>query len=502
VNHAARIASHPEVQQARILVVDDVPADARLAVALLEAAGYVNIASVGDAASALQAHCREPFDLILLDLLMPGMDGLQLLERLGAGEVPCPVAAIVMTSAHDLASRALEAGARDFMPKPVSAVELVPRVRNTLQLEFLLRGAQSELADAQHRYRALVEQSIAGIYIIENDRYTYANPRMCELLGHSADELVGKPTLDTVAQEDRPRALANRARRLTDPSSLVATYRMIRKDGTEVVLSFDGRLIDMKGRRVVFGVALDVTQSRRAEEALQAANRRLRTLSDRVLSVQEEERRRISRELHDDVGQSMVALDIGLHRLAAHVPASKRPLLEECAAVAAAIQEKLREISLELHPPHLDQLGLQDALRWLAGRQAAATGIAIECRFDAPQWPAMAPQVEEACYRICQEALGNAVRHACASLVTVELALEGGEITVSVSDDGVGFDQAQQRETQARSGSLGLISMEERARLAGGRLVVRSARGGGTCVAAIFPAAARELGSNVARLRV
>jgi PAS domain S-box-containing protein len=491
---AARVDSHPQLQQARILVVDDVPADARLVAALLEAAGYAHVACIGDAAAALQRHRGEPFDLILLDLLMPGMDGLQFLEALRAGEDRGAVAAIVMTSAHDQVKRALEAGARDFIAKPVSAVELVPRVRNALQLELLLRGAQSELADAQHRYRALVEQSIAGIYIVEDDRYTYANPRMCELLGYGPEELVGKPTLETIAEDERARVLANRARRLTDPSSLVATYRMRHKDGSVVVLSFDGRLIDLKGRRAVFGVALDMTESVRAEQALQAAYRRLRTLSDRVLSVQEEERRRISRELHDDVGQSMVALGIGLHRIAAHVPQAQRALLDECVAVAGAVREKLREISLELHPPHLDQLGLHDALRWLAGRQSEATGIAIECRFDASPWPQVAPAVEAACYRICQEALNNAARHAAASLVTVELTCGEGEIAVRVSDDGVGFDQAQRRDNQAKSGNLGLLSMEERARLAGGRLDVRSARGGGTCVAAIFPARAREPG--------
>jgi len=245
-----------------------------------------------------------------------------------------------------------------------------------------------------------------------------------------------------------------------------------------------------------------MSDHKRAHDALQRANQELRILSDRVLEVQAEERRRISRELHDDIGQSLVALDIGLHRLQPHVAAPRRAILDECIGVAANVREKLREISVDLHPPHLDQLGLRDALAWLVSRHAELTGFAIECRFAGVDDLEIPLAVEAACYRICQEALSNATRHARARRITVDLEARHGQLVARVADDGSGFDRAAQQEAFLTSASMGLISMEERARLAGGRFDVRTAPGAGTCVSAVFPIDARAAESPASRQRV
>jgi signal transduction histidine kinase len=157
---------------------------------------------------------------------------------------------------------------------------------------------------------------------------------------------------------------------------------------------------------------------------------------------------------------------------------------------------------VNLHPPHLDQLGLQDALRWLVSRQSEMTGVRIKCRFSGVEGLRVAPAVEAACYRICQEALNNATRHSCAARIVVELAVRDGELFVKIIDDGVGFDQAAQRQALLTSGSMGLVSMEERARLAGGRLELRSAPAAGTCVCALFPLDARAAESAASRARI
>jgi two-component system sensor histidine kinase UhpB len=506
-----------EVREARILVVDDVDADARLVQALLGAAGFTSVSTLTDPRLACDRHRRDRYDLVILDLLMPHMDGFAVLEALARIEPECPVPVIVITAEPDLLRRALEAGARDFVGKPLSAIELLPRVRNAIQLGALMREAHArkvalertlsertaDLEEAQDKYRALVEQSIAGIYIIDDGRWEYLNPRLCEMLGYRDEELIGTDSINLVVEEDHARLLDNRRRAFAgDREALKGIFRMRRRDGAVLTVSFEARLIELHGRTVIFGVATDETERTHAQLQLEAAYVRLRALSDRVLAVQEEERRRISRELHDDIGQSLVALDIGLHRLAPHVAASRRAALDECIEVAGAVREKLREISLDLHPPHLDQLGLQDALRWLVSRHRDLTGLGIECRFAAVESLRIAPAIEAACYRICQEALSNATRHSSARHIEVELTVRNGQLVAAVADDGNGFDPGAQREALLTTGRMGLVSMAERARLAGGRFELTTVAGAGTRVSATFPIDACAAQSAAPRERV
>jgi signal transduction histidine kinase len=146
---------------------------------------------------------------------------------------------------------------------------------------------------------------------------------------------------------------------------------------------------------------------------------------------------------------------------------------------------------MDLRPPQLDQFGLEEALGWLARRQRETTSLAVSCSVsNLERRPPAA--LESACYRIAQEALNNATRHANAKHVSITVDGDGGLLKLVVRDDGVGFDASSTRERVARAGSMGLIGMQERAHLAGGRLRLRSIQGSGTTVSAVFPLAARH----------
>jgi signal transduction histidine kinase len=229
----------------------------------------------------------------------------------------------------------------------------------------------------------------------------------------------------------------------------------------------------------------DVTERVAAHRALQEAHARLKSLSSKVLSIQEEERRAISRELHDDVGQSLAALGIALHRASAGKAGAGD--LAECASIVESVLERIRAIAHDLRPPQLEQLGLADALRWLAERHARATGARIICDFaKAGAWR-LAPAVEIACYRIAQEAINNATRHAGECSIAIGLKRRAGALELSVRDDGAGFDMEAVRSRDPRNGSLGIIGMQERAELVGGTFDIRSGAGAGTTVTARFP---------------
>ncbi len=217
---------------------------------------------------------------------------------------------------------------------------------------------------------------------------------------------------------------------------------------------------------------------RRAEAEIQA-------LSTRLLEVQEQERRDIARGLHDEIGQSLTLVKIKL-QLALHRDGSDNALTEECVDITSQTIEQVRTMSLNLRPPALDDLGLEAALRWALERQQEASGWETEFRSD-PITGRLAMETETACFRVMQEALTNVARHAAAAKVAVHLRISGEELELTVRDDGRGFDQDAVRRRPAGRSSLGLISMKERAALAGGSLNIESADGAGTVVKARFP---------------
>jgi signal transduction histidine kinase len=212
-------------------------------------------------------------------------------------------------------------------------------------------------------------------------------------------------------------------------------------------------------------------------KALELSQERLRALSRRLLEVQEEERGRLARDLHDDIGQALTALKIQLE---------SRARAEECIATLKHTLERVRQLSLSLRPLQLDDLGLVAALRSHLDRQTGIGGLMPH--FDAAEAPrAVSPEVETACFRVAQEAITNVMRHARARNLWLRLFTAGGQLALSVRDDGSGFDLEAARRRGAAGASLGLVGMEERVALAGGTLELRSAPGQGTVLLATFP---------------
>ncbi|HEY6864055.1 MAG TPA: response regulator [Burkholderiales bacterium] len=220
--------------------------------------------------------------------------------------------------------------------------------------------------------------------------------------------------------------------------------------------------------------------------ALQEANLRLQSLSSRMLEVQESERRHIARELHDEIGQALTAVKLHLQSAMRRCAPEARPPLEECVLITDQALDQVRNLSLNLRPSQLDDLGLIAALRWQIGRQAAASGLHTE--FEADELSErLEPALETACFRFVQEAMTNVARHAQASNAWIEARRKGDRLRVSVRDDGRGFDVAEATREAIARGSLGLLGMQERVGLAGGRLNVSSRPGEGTTIVAEFP---------------
>ena len=225
--------------------------------------------------------------------------------------------------------------------------------------------------------------------------------------------------------------------------------------------------------------------------ALQLSQERLRALSRRLLEVQEEERRSLARDLHDDLGQALTALKIQLESLARAGRGALQPQIDECVDTTRQCLERVRQLSLNLRPLQLDDLGLVAALRSHLDRQASVGGLTPH--FDASEAPRpVAPDIETACFRVAQEAITNVLRHAHAAHLWVRLFTEEGRLALSVRDDGAGFDLEAARRRAAIGGSLGVVGMEERVALVGGAFELRTAPGQGTVLLATFPLSSKE----------
>jgi signal transduction histidine kinase len=227
------------------------------------------------------------------------------------------------------------------------------------------------------------------------------------------------------------------------------------------------------------GVALENAALR---ERLIAQQERLRALTGGTLRAREEEARRIAHELHDEAGQILAAVHISLDELVQAVP-GQRDLLQRLHDELDRVEAQLRRLSRELRPTMMDDLGLGAALGWLAQGVTERTGVAITV--DAPD-SRLSPEAETALYRIVQEALANAVRHARPRRITVEVRAEATRVRARIHDDGQGFDVAAALARRGDRG-LGLIGMRERAEALGGTLEVRSAPHEGTEVCVAIP---------------
>jgi two-component system sensor histidine kinase UhpB len=290
--------------------------------------------------------------------------------------------------------------------------------------------------------------------------------------------------LPRIHPEDRPKVEEGLKAAGIQKRSYGLDYRIVLPDGSiryihDVVYPVMSETGDVVER---YGVIMDVTDRKRAEEALQRSHDQLRALAARVEKVREEERTRLAREIHDGLGQALTAIKIDLSSLCHDMPAEKKHQSESIMKLADETIRSVRRISTELRPAVLDTLGPVAAVEWAAAEFEARTGI--KCRLDLPLEDIVIDQERAtALFRIFQETLTNVARYANATEVNVRLAEADGNLSLEVHDNGKGVSEAQ----ISAGTSLGILGMRERALLLGGEFTITGALGEGTTVRVRLP---------------
>ena len=354
-----------------------------------------------------------------------------------------------------------------------TVAERLGRIAERLQIEEAVQNSE-------RLYRSLFQEANEGIFLHDvAGNVTMANRAIAELTGYTVDELtnmnvskwLSAPSFETIT-EIQKNQLDGKAAAIGQRYQL----QMIRKDGEKRTIEVATRLLTSRNSSPISqSIVRDITKEKQISE-------NIRAYANKVVEAQEEERRRIARELHDETAQALVSLGMDIDSLIKTKWQLSEDIvkhLEELRNRINDIFQGVRYLSRALRPPMLEELGLLEALRCLSSDVADQYGITVHCKvLGTPR--RLTPETELMLFRIAQEALSNVGKHARATEALVQIEFSVERVKLLISDNGQGFELPQGTDVAAFSGKMGLLGMQERARLVDGTLKVQSGLGKGT----------------------
>ena len=347
------------------------------------------------------------------------------------------------------------------------------------------KRAEEALRESEERHRAVFEQAAESAVLVDAETGALVdfNDKAHENLGYTHEEFEKLQISDFEVIES-PEVVATHIERIVKEGSGVFETKHRTKSGEVRDVHVSSRAISLGGKPFCLSLWLDITERKRAQERLEQSHEQLRALGARLSRTEEAEKRRLARELHDQVGQALTALGMNLNfvrgQLAEDAQGTLAARIEDAIEMVTETTEKIRDVMSELRPAVLDDYGLLAALRWYCERFTVRTGVTVEVlgEEDMARLPL---ETETGLFRIAQEALTNVAKHARANRAEVRIEETQDGVRLTVSDDGVGFDSAEESGAVERP-DWGLMSMAERALAVSGTVHVDSKPGEGTRV--------------------
>lgn len=358
------------------------------------------------------------------------------------------------------------------------------------QLEQLVSERTANLRKSEEAMRQLsvaVQQSPLAIVITDtHGTIEFVNPKFTQMSGYAREEAIGRNPRIMKSGETPPELYRKLWATLGQGDVWDGEFRNRKKDGE---LFWEHATISpiRNGDGVIthyMAIKEDVTEQRRMKDTLRSTEERLRELVAHQRKVLEEDRTRIAREIHDELGQQLTVLGMGLYGIFEKLPPEESLLAGQVQSMIHLIREThvaVQRIIRELRPQVLDDLGFTASIEWLAAQFRASSGIPVEV--TVPGNLVVTGEIATAGFRIIQEALSNIMRHADARRAWILTKVKQGILVMKVSDDGKGMDPDQ----MARKGAHGLMGMQERAMLSGGKMRIRRRRNGGAELVLLMP---------------
>ncbi|MDH4215443.1 MAG: PAS domain S-box protein, partial [Gallionella sp.] len=481
----------------RVLLVEDSPDDADLILLELGKPFDVTCTRVETGAEMRAALAGDRQDIVISDFNLPRFSAHAALTVLREADADIPFIIVSACIGEESAIALMKQGASDFVMKG-NLARLAPVIERELQ-DATARRERRQALEALHANEKLLKGITSslgeGLYVLDADeKLIFMNPEAERLLGWSEAELLGKNVHDIIhPQKPDGTPLASADCGIIGVLRSGSVYRtdddiFLRKDGLPIPVSYIATAISENGKASAAVTAFqDISQRKRAEQDLLESRKQLRELSAYLQTVREEERTRIARELHDELGQMLTAVKLDAMWLTSHPSGEQPGMVAKAASMSLLIDETLdamRRVAADLRPVMLDDLGLFAAVEWLTGEFAKRTGIAVRLEMEAQQGQNtnldecdVAAEVATAAFRIVQESLTNVARHARAEQVQVSLKCIDDRLMLRVADDGKGVAAVS-----GKRNSFGIIGMRERAHGLGGTLNFSSIPGKGACV--------------------
>jgi len=361
------------------------------------------------------------------------------------------------------------------------------------------KRAEEALKESEERYRIAIESSNDAVAISKNGLRVYINRRFLEMFGYGkAEEVLGKPVGDVIHPEDRQRIVKMNLKRQTGeipPSKY--EFRGIRSDGSVMHLESSGSRIIYGGEPASLVYVRDITDHKRAEAQLRDSGERLRALAARLQAIREEERARVAREIHDELGQALTCMKIDLWQIREESSldlVGKDAVLLKIEGLLGFIDatvDTVRRIASDLRPSILDDLGLIPAIEWQLSDFQRRTGII--CAFKKPGSLVVDKAYSSALFRVFQESLTNIARHSEAEKVAITLRKTKGELVLAIRDNGKGIRESD----VSGAASLGILGMRERVLPFDGHIHITGKPGNGTRVTVRIPLPGRPGKSRI-----
>ena len=447
-----------------------------------------------DAESFIQYLGQNVPDLIIIDYMLPGMNGLELLRKLKKENRSSNIPVIMATgrgSEHS-AVEAMKLGAFDYVVKSGDFFSLIPGI---IARTIKRKKTEDDLWEARQRFRTIFDYGGFGVLLTDqNGHLIKVNRKFCEMLGYDESELESKLITNITHEKDIPEGLELTKRLWSGVCKITRREkRYICKDGKEIwVMVTSGAVFGTSGKiKYLMSLVQDTTKSKKDEETI-------RQLYHRIISTQEIERKNIADKLHDDLGQILTVLKIGLDQLKMQWPSESKEAQERIDGLIELTRkttETIRTLTYHLRPPILDDLGLITALNSLINQIEKQTAISIEFS-SAGFKKRLEPEIEIILFRIIEECLTNIVKHSHASRASIHLIQSFPRVVVTVEDNGIGFNKKEILASSKAGSGLGLASIHERIEFLKGLIKINSVAGGGTCIRIEIPLAEADYEKN------
>ncbi|HUB02789.1 MAG TPA: response regulator [Terriglobales bacterium] len=473
--------SEESKSQGTILYADDTEAQRYALSRVLRRAGF-EVLEARTGRQALEMSSKHP-DLIVLDVNLPDISGIEVCKKLKASEgtASTPVlqvsASLVSTEAR---VAGLEGGADAYLTQPIEPQELVATVRALLRV----RSTEEQLWRSQLQYRSFFEANPLPCCVLDtfDFRILTVNDAAIQHYGYTREEFTTMSLRDLVVPDEQQGFLAALAEADSSKHSF-RTWRHVAKNGKVMDVEVFWAPLELNGNNVRLAIVQDITE----KLALQVAQHQeeiRRLLLDRALQVQEDERRRIARELHDEAGQLMTSLLIGLRSISdVRRLADAKQQAKRLREIASGAIDEIGRLARGLHSSVLDDLGIEAALRRFADEFTKTHNIQVDLEVMTADFSGFNGDDQINLYRIVQEALTNVARHAHAQHVHIKFQSSATNLDVIIGDDGRGFPSTNNHS----STHLGIEGMRQRATSLGGTLQIASPVGGGAEVRVKIP---------------